>query len=129
ALVPAPERAAAAAPRPAEGELRRIHFGFDQYSLGTEARQTLAANAEYLKARPAARVRIEGHCDERGTVQYNLALGERRARAALQYLVDLGIAPARLEMISYGKELPLDPGHNEQAWAKNRRAEFVELGK
>ena len=78
-----------------------------------------------MKKNSALKVRIEGHCDERGSDEYNLALGERRAKAAMNYLVTLGIADKRLSVISYGKEKPVDPGHDEAAWAKNRRAEFV----
>lgn len=105
-------------------ELQRIFFDFDQYVLTDEARQILADNAAYLKANSGAEVKIEGHCDERGSDEYNLALGERRALAAKNYLVSLGISPDRLSIISYGEEMPLDPGHTEAAWAKNRRAEF-----
>jgi len=108
----------------AVSDLTRIHFDFDQFTLSPEARQTLAANATIIKAAPGLRVRIEGHCDERGSDEYNLALGERRAQAAKDYLVSLGVPADRLELISYGEELPLDPASNEAAWAKNRRAEF-----
>lgn len=105
-------------------ELQRIHFDFDQFTLSAEARDLLAANAAYLQADAGVRVKIEGHCDERGSDEYNLALGERRAQAAKDYLVTLGVAADRLETISYGEELPLDSSSNETAWAKNRRAEF-----
>jgi len=111
----------------AVAELMRIHFDFDQFTLSAEARETLAANAAYLQANSDARIRIEGHCDERGSDEYNLALGERRAQAAKDYLVTLGVAADRLETISYGEEMPLDPASNESAWAKNRRAEFKEI--
>jgi peptidoglycan-associated lipoprotein len=84
----------------------------------------LQANVETMKAFPTADVLIEGHCDERGTVEYNLALGERRARSARDYMVSLGVSADRIQIISYGKERPVDFGHNEAAWAKNRRAEF-----
>jgi peptidoglycan-associated lipoprotein len=104
--------------------LNRIHFDLDQYTLTSGARDTLAANAAFLKANPDLQVRIEGHCDERGSDEYNLALGERRALAAMNYLESLGVAKARLSTISYGEEMPLVPGHDEAAWAKNRRAEF-----
>ncbi len=104
--------------------LERIFFNFDQYVLTEEARQTLADNAAYLKANAGAQIRVEGHCDERGSDEYNLALGERRALAAMNYLVSLGVSPSRMSVISYGEELPLDPGRGEEAWAKNRRAEF-----
>jgi peptidoglycan-associated lipoprotein len=107
--------------------LARIHFEFDRSTLSAEARAALQANAAYLKSRPGTRVRVEGHTDERGTSEYNLALGERRAKSAYQYLVDLGIDPRRLDVVSYGEEVPLDPRGNEEAWAANRRAEFIEL--
>jgi peptidoglycan-associated lipoprotein len=102
-----------------------IHFEFDKSRLLPEAKAILRVKAEWLKANPEARAIIEGHCDERGTNEYNLALGDRRAQSAKTYLVDLGIAAERLTCISYGEERPLDPGHNEAAWAKNRRAQFV----
>lgn len=105
--------------------LSTIYFDFDKYDLRPEALQTLAMNAQGLKSHPEATVIIEGHCDERGTVEYNLALGDKRAKAAREYLVSLGVAPAQLSTISYGKERPVDSRHNEEAWAKNRRAEFV----
>lgn len=89
------------------------------------ARNTLSQNVGVLKHKSAARIHIEGNCDERGSAEYNLALGERRAQAAQQYLVTLGIDPARLSVISYGKEKPLVNENNEAAWSKNRRAEFV----
>ena len=81
--------------------------------------------ADYLKAHPNAQMLIEGHCDERGTAEYNMALGERRATAVMTYLVSLGVPKGTLSTVSFGKERPLDPGHNEEAWAKNRRAHFV----
>lgn len=119
------ERAARAEAEAVATGLERIFFDFDQYVLTAEARDILAENAEYLKANSQIKVRIEGHCDERGSDEYNLALGERRAQAAQKYLTSLGIDPNRLEVISYGEEKPLDPANNEEAWAKNRRAEFV----
>ncbi len=105
--------------------VRDLHFEFDQYDLGTEARRTLEDLAQALKANPAFAIRIEGHADERGTTEYNLALGERRAQAAKDYLVSLGVPADRIETISYGEERPLDPGHDELAWALNRRAHFL----
>jgi peptidoglycan-associated lipoprotein len=102
-----------------------IHFDFDKYDLTPTAREILARKAYFLKQYPTVKILIEGHCDERGTAEYNLALGERRANAAKQYLVQLGISEDRISTISYGKERPLDPRHNEEAWAKNRRAHFV----
>ncbi len=105
--------------------LRDVHFEFDSYALGNAAREALSYNANWMQRVPAIRVLIEGHTDERGSVSYNLALGERRAVAARDYLVTLGVPQARLSTISYGKERPADPGHTEAAWAKNRRAHFV----
>ena len=106
--------------------LDRIFFDFDSFVLTQTARDTLSRNAETLiKKQPDARVLIEGHCDERGSDEYNLALGEKRARATRDYLVTLGIAANRLSVISYGEEKPLEQGHSEEAWAKNRRAEFL----
>lgn len=108
---------------PASG-FKRIHFAFDQCKLSSEARQVLNLNAALLKGNPDVRVRIEGNCDNRGSDEYNLALGERRAKAAKDYLVSLGVAPRRLEVISYGEEMPLDPANTREAWAKNRRDDF-----
>ena len=105
--------------------LQDIHFDFDRYDLREDARRTLAENAAVLKRNRRPRILIEGHCDERGTVEYNLALGEKRAQAAQTYLIRLGIDAARIRTVSYGKERPLDPGHNEVAWARNRRAHFA----
>ncbi len=105
--------------------LNQIYFAFDSNALSDEARATLAKNAAFLKQNKAATVRIEGNCDERGSDEYNLALGEKRAQAARQYLITLGTAAGRLSVISYGKEKPADQGHSEEAWAKNRRDEFV----
>jgi peptidoglycan-associated lipoprotein len=112
-------------PPPKEIVLNTIYFDFDKYNLRADAKEMLKANAQTLKDNPEVAVLIEGHCDERGTVEYNLALGERRANAAKQYLVDMGIAASRIRTISYGEERPADPGHNEAAWAKNRRDAFV----
>ena len=102
----------------------RIHFAFDRSELTDLSRQILAEKAELLKAHPSLALLIEGHCDERGTNEYNMALGERRARAAYEYLVLMGIESGRLTIISYGEEYPAVPGSNEEAWAKNRRDEF-----
>jgi peptidoglycan-associated lipoprotein len=110
----------------AESPLEKVYYDFDSYLLSPSARETLNKDADYLlKSIPAVKVQIEGHCDERGSDEYNLALGEKRAKSALTYLVTLGVPSARLSFISYGKEKPADPGHDEAAWAKNRRAEFV----
>lgn len=105
--------------------LLAIHFDFDRSALTPEARAILAENARKLSENPEVSVRIEGHCDERGTVEYNLALAERRARSVRNYIINYGISPNRLTIISYGKERPIDFGHTPLAWAQNRRAEFV----
>ena len=105
--------------------LKDIHFNFDKYDIRPEDAAILKENAALLKKFPNVKIQIEGHCDERGTLEYNLALGERRANRAKDYLVSLGISTARISTISYGKEKPLDPGHNEEAWAKNRRAHTI----
>lgn len=106
-------------------QLRTIYFDFDKYNLRDDARRDLDRNAEILKQYPSASIIIEGHCDERGTNEYNLALGERRARAARDYLVRSGVDASRLSVISYGEERPVALGHDEASWAQNRRAEFV----
>ena len=105
-------------------EFADIHFALDRFDLRPAERKILDMHAKWLKAHPEFVVRIEGNCDERGTSEYNMALGQRRAASAMKYLVDLGVAKNRLKTISYGKERPLDPGHNEEAWAKNRRDHF-----
>lgn len=102
-----------------------IHFEFDKSRLLLEAQDILRHKAKWLMAHPNVSAIIEGHCDERGTNEYNMALGDRRAGSAKAFLTDLGIAPQRLTTISYGEEKPFDPGHNEEAWAKNRRGHFV----
>ena len=102
-----------------------IHFEFDKYNLTDEAIAILTRNAEVLLKHPDIEIVIEGHCDERGTDEYNLALGEKRAMAARDFLVRFGIEKSRISIVSYGEERPIDPRHNEEAWAKNRRAEFV----
>lgn len=104
--------------------LERIHFDFDQFTLSAEARSVLTQNAKFLKANSGVQAVIEGHCDERGSDEYNLALGESRALAAKSYLISLGISGKRLSVISYGEEKPLRNASNEAAWAQNRRAEF-----
>lgn len=102
-----------------------VFFDFDSYTLRDDARASLDRDAKVLRDNAEVRITIEGHCDERGTVEYNQALGERRAQAAREYLVAAGINGSRMEVISYGKERPFDDGHDEAAWAKNRRAHFV----
>ena len=105
--------------------LNDVFFDFDQYNLSAEAKGTLEANAREMKRVTDASVTIEGHCDERGTKAYNLALGDKRANAAKDYLVSLGVTASRITTISYGKERPFDTGSSESAWAKNRRAHFT----
>jgi peptidoglycan-associated lipoprotein len=102
-----------------------VLFAFDSFTLSSEAKSILERKAAWLAENPQAKTQIEGHCDERGTTAYNLALGERRAHAAKQYLGALGINAARLSTISYGEEAPVDPRHTEDAWSLNRRAHFV----
>ncbi len=119
------KKEAAAAPQKAPYEFVDIHFDFDKYNLRPGDRDILKKHGEWLAKNGDYTVRIEGNCDERGTVEYNLALGERRATEAKKYLVELGIAEKRVSTVSYGKERPLDSGHNEEAWAKNRRDHFA----
>ena len=111
----------------ARGVLKLIHYDFDKYDLKPESIRTLGENAARIKEHSQFDVRVEGHCDERGTLEYNLALGEKRARAARDYLISLGVPARRLSIISYGKERPLKNAHNERAWAKNRRSAFIFL--
>ena len=102
-----------------------VYFAFDSSTLDDTAQMVLRAKADFMKKYPDATVTIEGHCDERGTNAYNLALGDRRAESAKAFLVDLGIDAGRMGTVSYGEEQPVDAGHDEEAWAKNRRAHFV----
>ncbi|MCI0513514.1 peptidoglycan-associated lipoprotein Pal [candidate division KSB1 bacterium] len=106
-----------------------IHFEFDKSDLSQQAREILAEHARTLRANPRLRLQIEGHCDDRGTIEYNLALGDRRAHTVRNYLINLGIEAARLATISYGEERPLDPNSQEEAWSRNRRAAFVIIQK
>jgi len=110
---------------PEGSPLADIYFEYDRATLTPEAQQTLQHHARWLLRHPEARAVVEGHCDERGTVEYNLALGDQRARAAMEYLLSLGVAGDRMTVVSYGKERPVDPASNESAWAKNRRAHFA----
>jgi peptidoglycan-associated lipoprotein len=110
-----------------EGPLKDVHFAFDSYELDEQSRAVLQDSGNWLKDNAQAKIEQEGHCDERGTVEYNLALGAKRARAAKEYLVTLGISAERLATISYGEELPLCTEHTEECWAKNRRVHFVVL--
>jgi peptidoglycan-associated lipoprotein len=105
--------------------LKPVFFAFDSFEIDSAGQAVLQTDAGILKQYPNWTITIEGHCDERGTAEYNLALGERRAIAARTYLVSLGIPADRLRTVSYGKEFPFDPGHDEGAWSKNRRAHFV----
>ena len=107
-----------------DGPLSDVHFAFDSYQLDATAKATLEANAEWLKENEGHSVQVEGHCDERGTNEYNMVLGANRARSAADYLRSLGIEGESISTVSYGEELPLDPAHNVEAWAKNRRAHF-----
>mgnify|MGYP003934714709 CR=1 FL=1 len=116
---------AAGAAAAAAFENEDIYFEFDSANLSADAQEILREKVQWLKQNPRSRVIIEGHCDERGTNEYNLALGERRAQSAQQYLISLGIDESRLATVSYGEERPLDPEGTESAWAKNRRAHFV----
>ena len=111
------------------GLLADIHFEYDSADLRDADRQVLSTNADFLKSHDYIKVTVEGHCDERGTVEYNLALGERRARNAHDYLVSLGVPADRLKTVSYGKEIPLCQESNESCWARNRRAHFAITGK
>jgi peptidoglycan-associated lipoprotein len=113
----------------AEAPLQMIHFDFDKYFIRDDAKPVLEANAEWLKQFNSIAIVIEGHCDERGTEEYNLALGEKRAKSTLDYLESLGISVDRIKIISFGKSQPIDFEHNEDAWQKNRRAQFKIIGK
>jgi peptidoglycan-associated lipoprotein len=105
--------------------LKTVHFGYDKSTLDESAKREIAANAEWMKKNPSAKVQIEGHCDARGTIEYNVALGERRANTVKSYMISSGVSADRLSTISYGKEKPLMTGDSEEAYGKNRRANFV----
>lgn len=107
------------------GPLKVIRFEYDADHLAKEARRVLQTNAEWLKSNPKVHIQLEGHCDERGTAEYNIALGDRRANAAKSYLTKSGIEGSRVSILSFGKERPVDAGHDEEAWAKNRRVVSV----
>ncbi|HET8798861.1 MAG TPA: peptidoglycan-associated lipoprotein Pal [Thermoanaerobaculia bacterium] len=111
------------------GWIRDAFFAFDASTLDADAQAALQQSATWLRSRPEFRIRIEGHCDERGTEQYNLALGDRRAETAAAYLVTLGVDRSRIETVSYGEERPFETGSNEAAWAQNRRAHLVLAGR
>lgn len=135
---PSPAQAApAAAPEGTSGEpeerapvsgagLQVIYFDFDKSFIRDDARPVMQANAEWLKAHPKVNVRIEGNCDERGTIEYNQALGQRRAASAKKYLTDAGVSAGRISLLSYGKEKPACTDHDETCWQKNRRDDLVE---
>ncbi|MBN2466937.1 MAG: peptidoglycan-associated lipoprotein Pal [Deltaproteobacteria bacterium] len=108
-----------------EGAFGDVYFDFNVYTLKEESKATMTKTAEWLTTHPTVSIMIEGHCDERGTQEYNLALGERRGASVQKYLYSLGIDLARMQTISYGEERPADPGHDEEAWAKNRRVHFT----
>ena len=122
-----PVRSLGAAELNRQGLLRAIYFDTNRHEIREDQKEALAANAERLKGSQFAsfKVVIEGHCDERNTSEYNMALGDRRANSIKQYMVNLGLPASRMRTISYGEERPTDPAHNEEAWARNRRAEFV----
>jgi len=131
---PAPAPATAPAPAPQEETktlpptpitLESIYFDFDKSNIREDAKDVLKKNAQIIKENPGIRVRIEGNCDERGTNEYNMGLGERRANAARDYLVNLGIDKNILSTVSYGEEKPVCTDHNESCWSKNRRADFI----
>lgn len=102
-----------------------VNFEYDKSSLSADSKKKLQSNAEWIKNNPKVKVQIEGHCDARGSIEYNVALGERRANSVRSYLASLGVSSERMSVISYGREKPLDAGDNEKAWAKNRRANFL----
>jgi peptidoglycan-associated lipoprotein len=135
APAPAPMAPAAPSTKPVEDatamrqavqafESTHVYFDYDKSDIKAEAKSVLEKKAEFLRANAQYKVTIEGYCDERGTNEYNMALGDRRAKSAMKYLNALGISANRMSTVSYGEEKPADPGHNEAAWAKNRRAEF-----
>lgn len=111
------------------GGLQTVYFGFDSSTIDSSTKDTLKNNAEFLKTNATVDVQVEGHCDERGGRQYNLALGERRAKTVRDYLVGLGVEAKRISVISYGNERPVSEGHDESAWGKNRRGNFVVTAK
>jgi peptidoglycan-associated lipoprotein len=125
APTPEPPARPAPAPEPTRVELGDVYFDYDKSDLRSDARATLTENGKQLVASSAVSLTIEGHCDERGTVDYNLALGERRAEAAKQFLVSYGVDGGRIRTVSYGENRPFAMGHDESAWSQNRRAHFV----
>jgi peptidoglycan-associated lipoprotein len=123
--VPPPPVEAPPAPIPFEQAVHDAYFDYDKADIRPDARQALAQTADYLKANPSLKVTIEGHCDERGSTEYNLGLGDRRASAVKQYLVSLGVSAGSLNTVSFGKEKPFCMDHNEACWQQNRRGHFV----
>ena len=123
------KEAAKVEPQQSTSALEKIYFDFNSEALSDNARKTLTSDADYLRKSATAKLHIEGNCDERGSAEYNIALGEKRAEAAEKYLVTMGIPADRVATISYGKEKPADQGHDEAAWAKNRRDDFTILSK
>lgn len=121
----APGESPASAGAPQAGFDKKIYFDFDQYELKPESTEALSDLVTYLKANPGLNVQISGNCDERGTNDYNIALGDKRAKAAQEYCITQGVDPQKISTISYGEEKPADPGHGEEAWAKNRRDDFI----
>jgi peptidoglycan-associated lipoprotein len=111
------------------GALRTVYFAFNSAALSSDTQSALSNNAEFLKNNTSVEVQVEGHCDERGGVQYNIALGEKRAQAIKRYLVSMGVASSRISTVSYGKERPIAFGHDESAWGQNRRGNFVVTAK
>jgi peptidoglycan-associated lipoprotein len=111
------------------GALKTVYFDFNSAGLSNDTKDALNNNAQFLKTNPKVKVQVEGHCDERGGVQFNLALGEKRAKTVRDYLVGLGVETSRVSTISLGKEKPVSFGHDEESWSKNRRANFVVIGK
>ncbi|HET9326909.1 MAG TPA: peptidoglycan-associated lipoprotein Pal [Candidatus Eisenbacteria bacterium] len=122
---PAPTETAPTQTLIGSGDFQPAFFDLDSYTLREDARAALDRNAKLLRDNPTVNVTIEGHCDERGTVEYNQSLGERRAQAARDYLVAAGIADSRLQVVSYGKDRPFATGHDEASWQQNRRAHFT----
>jgi peptidoglycan-associated lipoprotein len=127
---PAPTPEPAPAPEPAKpavtaSDLQIVYFAYDSFSLDDQGRAALDNNAKLMRENPSLAVSVDGHCDERGTVEYNQALGQKRAEAVQQYLTELGLGVERFRVISYGKERPASEGHDEAAWARNRRVEFT----
>jgi peptidoglycan-associated lipoprotein len=109
---------------------KNVYFDFDKYDIRPDAAETLKKIGEYMLKNPDIKILIEGHCDERGTREYNLVLGEQRALSVRRFLIIMGVSPKRMYTVSYGEDMPADPGHNEEAWAKNRRCEFkIEIEK